>query len=90
MEREQFYREVVGFLGRLATETGAETPPAAGIDPDDNLFDLGLVNSFSMIRMIVFVEELTSVPVDLADHDLETFYSLRGLYDVVYGTEARV
>ncbi|GIJ24270.1 acyl carrier protein [Micromonospora lutea] len=89
MEREQFYREVVGFLTRTASDAGTTAPPA-DIDPDDNLFDLGLVNSFSMIRMIVFVEETTGVAVDLADHELETFYTLRGLYDVVAGTEERV
>jgi hypothetical protein len=75
-----FYAQLTAFLRTM----NADTPdfPAA-LSPDDNLFDLGLVNSFSTIRMIVFVEEITGQPIDIADHVLEAFYTMRGLYALV-------
>jgi len=79
MTEDEFYTNMSRFLAEKWEESTGEalTRPIA---PNDNLFDLGLVDSFTMIRMIVHVEGLTGHPIDLADHDLETFYTLRGLY----------
>ncbi|GIF42908.1 acyl carrier protein [Actinoplanes xinjiangensis] len=91
MDRKQFYREVTGFLTKVSAENG--TPGsgtealATDIGEDSNLFDLGLINSFTVIRMIVFIEDLTGAQIDLAEHDLETFYTLRGLYTVANGAD---
>jgi acyl carrier protein len=87
MEQTEFYDRVGEFIGQLSAETTGEALTTA-VKEDDNLFDLGLVNSFTIIRMIVFVEELTGAQIDLADHDLETFYTLRGLYTVASGAGA--
>jgi hypothetical protein len=81
IDESAFYEQLTEFLRTLNAEDGTEFP--AALAPDDNLFDLGLVNSFSTIRMIVFVEELTGAPIDVAEHDLEAFYTMRGLFALV-------
>lgn len=81
MDEEQFYAGVREFLAELGESAGQDGGQQIGAD--DNLFDLGLVNSFTIIRLIVFLEEHAGVEIDLAAHDLETFYTLRGLYSLV-------
>lgn len=81
MEPEPFYKAMREFIIGLAAERTGE-PVTMVIGEDDNLFDLGLVNSFTIIQMIVFLEELTGVSVDLSEHELETFYTLRGTYSL--------
>jgi acyl carrier protein len=81
MEREHFYKTMREFIAELAAERTGE-PVTTAIGEDDNLFDLGLINSFSIIQMIVFIEELTGTSIDLSAHELETFYTLRGIYSL--------
>ncbi|MCB7135711.1 acyl carrier protein [Cellulosimicrobium marinum] len=80
MTKNEFYEQMRAFLREVQTEGGGAVPER--IDEDDNLFDLGLVTSFTMIRMIVFVEQITGTPIDLGEHELEVFYTLRGLYRI--------
>jgi acyl carrier protein len=86
MEREPFYKAMREFITELAAERTGE-PVTTAIGEDDNLFDLGLINSFTIIEMIVFLEELTGVSVDLSAHELETFYTLRGTYSLAGGAD---
>ena len=79
-DETSIYAQLTEFLRTMNPDT-PDFP--ATLSPDDNLFDLGLVNSFSTIRMIVFVEEITGQPIDIAGHDLEAFYTMRGLYALV-------
>ncbi|MET8680199.1 acyl carrier protein [Streptomyces sp. NPDC004647] len=85
MEQEHFYKEIREFVKSLHADSKEPVPQE--IAPDDNLFDMGLVTSFSIIRMIVFVESLTGCSIDVAEHDIENFYTLRGLYGLVQAEE---
>ncbi|MDX3457443.1 hypothetical protein PV396_36735 [Streptomyces sp. ME02-8801-2C] len=87
MESAKFYDELRGFLLSIQPDDAGR----AGLESlghDDNLFDLGLVTSFSVIRMIVFIETLTGCSLDLAEHDIESFYTMRGLWELVRTEEA--
>ena len=88
MQRDEFDKQVQEFLRAINAEAGNHEFPAV-IGPDDNLFDMGLVTSFSVIRMIVFIEEISGTTIELSDHELERFYTLRGLYDLVDAGEQR-
>lgn len=58
------------------------------IDEDDNLFDLGVVDSLTMVEIIAFLEEISGgEPFDFLSMDPEVFFTLRGACDVV---EARL
>ncbi|WP_371477009.1 acyl carrier protein [Kitasatospora sp. NBC_00315] len=81
MDRDDLFAQLREFLAGLAAESGREFP--ARLDPDDNLFDLGLVTSFSVIRMILFVEDVTGCAIDLADHEPQSFYTLAGIHTLV-------
>lgn len=76
MNEDQFYARLAAFLAETAEVS------LGGVGPDDDLYALGLADSLTIIRMIVFVEELTGVEIDLGDHEFESFYTQRGLYSV--------
>lgn len=84
MDRDTFLNELRGFLAEL-NPTGAAR--VASLGATDNLFDLGLVSSFSMVRLIVFIQTLTGVPLEVQGRPLEAFYTLDGLYRLVYEPE---
>jgi acyl carrier protein len=84
MDRDTFISELRGFLAEL---NPADAEQAAALGPTDNLFDKGLVSSFTMVRLIVFVQQLTGVPVEVQGRPLEDFYTLDGLYRLVFEPE---
>jgi acyl carrier protein len=86
VERDAFCKGISEFITGLA-EKRIGGPVAAAIGEDANLFDLGLVDSFTIIQMIVYLEELTGISIDLSAHDLESFYTIRGIYALVQGAD---
>jgi acyl carrier protein len=88
MERSEFYDSLRAFVRRSAEERSVDVP-VTDIDEDANLFDLGLVNSFSMVALLMHVEELLGGHIDVAEHEPETFFTLRGMYDSLVAQGAR-
>ena len=84
MDRDTFMTELRGFLAELNPD---EAEHAAALGATDNLFDMGLVSSFTMVRLIVFVQQLTGVQVVVQGRPLESFYTLDGLYELVFEQE---
>ena len=87
MDYPSFQRSMTAVLVELDPET--EPARAAALGPEDNLFDEGLVTSFTVLRMLPHLEEMAGRTIDVADHDIEAFATLRGLYGVVTGSGAR-
>jgi acyl carrier protein len=84
MDQATFYAAVRKFLGKLAgDEKGSSAGAAVAVAEDANLFDLGLLDSFSIIQLILFIEELTGTQLTPEVHDPESFYTLRGMYELV-------
>jgi acyl carrier protein len=85
-ERKVFYEKVLRFVVELWVEQSCHprTPPKA--TPDDNLFDLGLVDSLSMVEVLVFVENMTSRAIDLLNVDPEGLFTLKGMYDATFNS----
>ena len=79
MDRDEFYDRIRAFIRE--PRPGRDAVTDVPVDEDDNLFDLGLVNSFSMVRLLVHIEELLGVQVDVTQHEPESFFTLRGMYD---------
>jgi 4-aminobutyrate aminotransferase-like enzyme len=84
VDRPSFYARMRDYLVEEAGRSGCAVPPAS-IGEHDNLFDSGLVNSFSLVKLLIQVEEMLGVQVDVTRHDPETFFSLAGMYDNLRG-----
>lgn len=48
----------------------------AKLDDDDNLFELGVVNSLFAIQLMTFVEKTYALEVAIDDLDIENFKSI--------------
>lgn len=46
-----------------------------GVGPGDNLFDAGVLDSFSVVRLIAFLERITGKSIDLDGASIESFAS---------------
>lgn len=91
MDREAFYQDLRTFIATANTGAGQEPEPCfAG--PDDNLFDEGLVNSFTVVQLMVHLEQVTGGKLDPESFDIESFSTLRKLHSVIdrlRGSDAR-
>jgi acyl carrier protein len=91
MEREQFYSTMREYL-RKDREGDKDIDPTAieALGPDDNLWDLGYLDSFGMVRLLTFLEELLGRELVLSGDSLRTFHTLSRIYDnhVAVGTAA--
>ena len=63
---------VVGKLKSHLEEGGA----GKLIDINDNLFELGVIDSFGLIKLVLFIEKELSVNIDLEDLDENNFSSI--------------
>ncbi|HEX5759077.1 MAG TPA: acyl carrier protein [Thermoanaerobaculia bacterium] len=53
------------------------------LQPDDDIFALGFVNSLLAIQLVAFVEKTFGVRVEDEDLDLDNFRSIRAIADLV-------
>ncbi len=75
MDEQEFHAKLIGFL-RETEPAGAGATPG----PDDNLFNLGLLESFSIPRVIQFLEELSGRPLALERAGIDAFLTSRSIY----------
>lgn len=74
--REEFVRE----FGAWVKELNPDIDPSE-LRADENLFDAGVLDSFSVLRVIMFVEQLRGAEVDLEEANIESFSSLDRIYE---------
>lgn len=77
VSRSEFDAELAAFVGGLG-----DGRSMSGVAGDDNLFDAGVLDSFSVIKLIAFVEGLVGRPIDLEQASIETFATA----DLIYRT----
>ncbi len=53
----------------------------SNISVDDNLFNNGLLESFNIPKLILFIEEAREKPVDLQGINIEAFFTISSIYD---------
>lgn len=71
MSTEAVIDQVREFLGQFISNTD--------IDPDENLFASGAVNSLFAMQLVLYVEKEFSIQVANEDLDFENFKSLNAI-----------
>ncbi len=71
MDRESVVGQVRDFLSQFISN--------ADIDPDENLFTSGVVNSLFAMQLVLFVEKEFGIQVANEDLDFENFKSVNAI-----------
>lgn len=77
VSRSEFDAELAAFVSRLG-----DGRSMSGVGGDENLFDAGVLDSFSVIKLITLIENLVGRPIDLEQATIEIFATT----DRIYGT----
>ncbi len=73
MKHVNFLPELVEFLVELS-DSGPNT-----ITPDTDLIESAVIDSLSIVQMLVFIEEKLKIEVELQDLGLESVRTARGI-----------
>lgn len=76
--KARFLSEATALITEWWHESGGGRDCPA-FTQDDNLFDLGLIDSLSLIELIAFTEQFGKVEIDLTKVDPVSVMTLRGL-----------
>ncbi|MFD0418681.1 MULTISPECIES: acyl carrier protein [Streptomyces] len=60
-----------------------ESLTASPIEPDDDFFERGLINSLRALEIVVHVEQAYGVSVEVEDLDLDNFRTVRRIAEYV-------
>ncbi|WP_405656202.1 acyl carrier protein [Streptomyces sp. RK9] len=60
-----------------------ESLTASTVEPDDDFFERGLINSLRALEIVVHVEQAHGVSVDVEDLDLNNFRTVNRIADFV-------
>jgi len=78
MERQIFLKEVESFL--LSDESNKEHN-ISSIDPSANLWDLGLVDSFRIMELILFLEDILGKEINVESNFIRNFHTMDLMYE---------
>ncbi|MFI8997575.1 phosphopantetheine-binding protein [Streptomyces sp. NPDC053542] len=85
MNRHDFYAVINDFICDINNSQGEdEVKP---LQECDNFFDLGVLNSLSMVRLLVRVEEFLGLEIDVTQYEPESLFTLRGMYEALVAAE---
>lgn len=82
VSRSEFDAEFAAFVSALG-----DGRSMSGVGGDDNLFDIGVLDSFSVIKLIALIENLVGRPIDLEQATIETFATTNLIYGTFVGPE---
>ena len=83
VNKDAFYQSASQFIVARHIDRVGRAPD--DVPDDGNLFDLGLVDSYSMLQLIGHVEELSGREIDILTFDISQLFTLRQIYDVAFG-----
>ena len=69
-------RDVLEWVNRRCKEIGVD---ARSVDSKFNLWEGGLLDSVSIVDLVVVIERSTGTTIDLEDSEIETFYSIAAI-----------
>jgi acyl carrier protein len=75
---EQIAEKLAGYISKEIMKQ-----PDRKIDPDEALISGGLIDSFSLVDLALFVEENFGVRIDDTELNADTFDSIHQLVDLI-------
>lgn len=72
-----FHGRCVGFLAETLSLAPSD---AESLGPDRNLLETGLIDSFALLELCMFVETMTGATVDITELEIEQFSSIGALH----------
>lgn len=78
MDRQAFRVTVLAFLRDVNPETSIDR-----VDDDDDLVELGYVDSLRVMELIVVLEETFGISIPLESIDPRAFHTVGGVYEAV-------
>lgn len=75
IKREEFYKLCTEFLNKLNDEIASKDVPA-----DSNLFENGIIDSFGLTELLIFIQEITKKEIPFEQLSLKKVSSLSSLY----------
>ncbi|KYF91087.1 hypothetical protein BE20_36945 [Sorangium cellulosum] len=76
MTREAFYENIIRYIAHQAA-----LPPGWSCQSSDNLFDLGVLESFDLPGLVAHIERMLDKRADLAARQIEVFYTIDSMYE---------
>jgi hypothetical protein len=76
MTRESFHSSIVNYLAKRAA-----LPADWSCASTDNLFDLGVLESFDLPNLVLHIERTLGRDADLMSQRVEVFYTLDSMYE---------
>ena len=83
MDKETFRHLFSGFLKTLKPDKQIDSIP-----DDENLWDLGLLDSLTMVDLMVFLEEQVGVQLEVERLSPDVFHTVSGIYSAVVSSGA--
>ncbi|SIT19405.1 hypothetical protein SAMN05421686_11618 [Thalassolituus maritimus] len=78
MERKEFYSKVIAYLNDRT-----DVPSDWAWGDTDNLFDVGIIESFDLPDLVNKIEEITGNEIQVSGLKVEHFYTLQTMYDSI-------
>ena len=85
MDKDAFFDSVSAFILDHRPVSAAGRPAMTAVPAGDNLFDLGLVDSYTMLDIVSYVEQITGSQIDIMNIDIARLFTLEEMYGVVFG-----
>jgi hypothetical protein len=84
MTPQSFRDNIIGYLRHQAS-----LPPDWSCQGGDNLFDLGVLESFDLPALVAHIERLLDRPADLSSRQIEVFYTLDSMYEAFVAAQEK-
>ncbi len=81
MSSNEFVAAVLAYLAEIEQKSSIE------ITPDTDLIETGVVDSFSITQLILFIEQTLGIDINLDDPTLDSIRTVRRM-DMTYNAKA--
>lgn len=82
MDQESFYQQFTARIQEMHPDK-----PIPNIQPTDNLYELGFIDSLNMVEVIIFLESMLGNPISIENFQIRNFYTMNSIFDTFFTKE---